>query len=70
MLRGEATAAARANNVDAAFYEHLEQTLSRTLYDDIMRGRWGVVTVGDVFILISEKVRARHQRWLGSSAAF
>ena len=61
-------AATTANNVDAIFYEHLEQALSRTLYDEIAKGRWGVVEAGDMYILISEKVCAARRarvRWWG-----
>ena len=54
-------AATTINNADSVFYEHLELTISRCLYDDILLGRWGVVEAGDVFILISEKVDRRRR---------
>jgi hypothetical protein len=54
---GVRASAMTIHNADGLFYEHLEQTLQRTLYEDVVRGRWGCVEVGDTFFLISDKAR-------------
>lgn len=46
------------NNLNSIFYEHLENSLRKSLYDDITLGRWGEVRAGDVFIMSNEKFTA------------
>lgn len=44
------------NNLNSIFYEHLTRSLQKSLYGDLILGRWGQVTSGDVFLLASDNL--------------
>lgn len=44
------------NNLNSIFYDHLSQSLKKSLYDDISLGRWGDVAVGDFFIVFNDRL--------------
>jgi len=51
-------AALTLNNLNSIFYQHVENSLRATLYDDLVLGRWGDVKAGDVFIIANDKFTA------------
>ncbi|XP_067011369.2 pecanex-like protein 1 isoform X2 [Anabrus simplex] len=42
------------NNLNSIFYEHLTRSLQHSLCGDLVMGRWGPVTQGDIFVLASD----------------
>lgn len=46
------------DRLDSLFYEHLTWVLQKDLCGDLVLGRWGNVTNGDIFILTSDRLNA------------
>jgi len=46
------------NNLNSVFYEHLTNSLQKSLAGDIAMGRWGTCHAGDCFILTSDHLNA------------
>lgn len=46
------------DRLDSLFYEHLTWVLQKVLCGDLVLGRWGNVTNGDIFILTSDRLNA------------
>jgi hypothetical protein len=46
------------NNLNSVFYEHLMASLQNSLNKEIEAGRLGVVSAGDFFIIVNDKLTA------------